>query len=125
MPGPIYVPAPAGQEAVVLSAHSDKNARRPVSGSIDIIRCPVVAWRLEATDMDAPRGAVETVAHPVLPFEPTDWVGSVHEVLISLSDGRLYRPDDPISFESLAEALLAFLDHAQVAWDATHKPEAA
>ena len=106
MDEPIYVPAPSGQEAIVVLIRDTE--RRPTEADMRVIRSPVVAWRILRV------GALQAI--PVLPREPFDY----HHVLITLAEGRLYSMDIGETFYSLDEALKILLHRAQTIWDRRH-----
>jgi hypothetical protein len=108
-----YVPAPAGQEALVLLIyHPD---REPTADDIQMARHPVVAWAIDPQVIEG--GG--TRATPVLPVAPLRIEGefeSFQFTLITLAEGRLYSPDEEDAFERLDDAIASLLPIAQASW---------
>lgn len=105
---PIYVAAPAGQEAIVLFIEKTRDDDRPTEARIRTERRPVVAWRIQP----ASGPGNDDRATPVLSR------AAYHDqlVLISLSDGGWISAAGT-NYSSLDEATAETLAMAQTSWD--------
>lgn len=99
------VPAAAGQEAVALMAIDNYDSARPAG--VDVVRYPVVAWRVISDDPSAQ-------PTPVL---PVPWASNEH-IFFVLPEGRLLKMDgNGEEFSDLEDAKAAVLLEAQAQWD--------
>ena len=117
MPEPIYVPAPAGLEAILLRLTVDEF--RPTDEDVCETSCPVVAWRIED---NAQFGG--TIAIPVLACAPS--VSQDCWVLIPMAQGRFCVFRSLTSgggiYDSLDDVKEWLVHDARRDWDKSHPP---